>query len=84
MSLFSANGAPQHIPTAAKEVFDVSGAGDTVLAALAAALAGGAPLVQAIRHANLAAGVAVAKFGTATVSLAEILRVQDKADAASP
>ena len=84
MSLFSANGAPQHIPTAAKEVFDVSGAGDTVLAALAAALAGGAPLVQAIRHANLAAGVAVAKFGTATVSQAEILRVQDKADAASP
>ncbi len=61
------------IPTYAREVFDVSGAGDTVIAALTASLAAGATLEEAAHFANTAAGVVVAKLGTATVSPAEIL-----------
>ena len=61
------------IPTAAREVFDVSGAGDTVVATLAAALAAGASLETAASLANLAAGVVVGKVGTATATSAEIL-----------
>ena len=61
-----------HIPTEAREVFDVSGAGDTVVAALALSLAGGAPLAQAAIIANVAAGLAVSKLGTAQVSLGEL------------
>ncbi|MEY4547852.1 MAG: D-beta-D-heptose 1-phosphate adenylyltransferase [Pseudomonadota bacterium] len=60
------------IPTRAREVFDVSGAGDTVLAALAFALAGGQSLRAASEFANAAAGVVVGKLGTATVTLEEI------------
>lgn len=60
------------IPTAAREVFDVSGAGDTSLAALALALAAGASLETAAHFANAAAGVVVAKLGTATVTPAEL------------
>ncbi len=60
------------IPTAAREVFDVSGAGDTSLAALVLALAAGANLETAAHFANAAAGVVVAKLGTATVSPAEL------------
>ena len=60
------------IPTAAREVFDVSGAGDTSLAALVLALAAKAPLEEAAHFANAAAGVVVAKLGTATVSPAEL------------
>ena len=60
------------IPTVAREVFDVSGAGDTVIAALTAALAGGIPYPEAARFANLAAGVVVGKLGTATASPAEL------------
>jgi D-beta-D-heptose 7-phosphate kinase/D-beta-D-heptose 1-phosphate adenosyltransferase len=56
-----------HLPAEAREVFDVSGAGDTVVAALAAALAAGATLPDAARLANLAAGIVVAKVGTAVV-----------------
>ncbi|HYC03998.1 MAG TPA: D-glycero-beta-D-manno-heptose-7-phosphate kinase [Azospirillaceae bacterium] len=56
-----------HLPAEAREVFDVSGAGDTVVAALAAALAAGAALPDAARLANLAAGIVVAKVGTAVV-----------------
>ena len=58
----------EHIPTVAREVFDVSGAGDTVIAALTAALAGGIAYGEAARFANLAAGVVVGKLGTATAS----------------
>ncbi len=63
----------QIIPTAAKEVFDVSGAGDTVIASLTLALAAGQTFERAAEFANLAAGVVVGKVGTATVSPSEIL-----------
>ena len=63
----------QLIPTAAQEVFDVSGAGDTVIASLTLALAAGNSFHRAAEFANLAAGVVVGKVGTATVSPAEIL-----------
>ncbi len=61
------------IPTAAREVFDVSGAGDTSLAALVLALAAGAPLETAALFANAAAGVVVGKLGTATVTPKEMI-----------
>jgi D-beta-D-heptose 7-phosphate kinase/D-beta-D-heptose 1-phosphate adenosyltransferase len=54
-------------------VADVTGAGDTVVATLALALAAGAPLAEAARLANEAAGIVVGKFGPATVSVAELL-----------
>lgn len=60
------------IPTEAKEVFDVSGAGDTSLAALGASLGCGVPLKDAMKLANLAAGIAVGKLGTACVSAREL------------
>lgn len=60
------------IPTAAREVYDVSGAGDTALAGLALALAAGASIEQAAHFANAAAGVVVGKLGTATVTPAEL------------
>ncbi|RAK61203.1 D-glycero-beta-D-manno-heptose 1-phosphate adenylyltransferase [Phenylobacterium hankyongense] len=63
----------RHVPTAPREVFDVSGAGDTTLAALGLALAAGAPLNDAIAFAQLASGVAVGKVGTATVSPEELV-----------
>jgi D-beta-D-heptose 7-phosphate kinase/D-beta-D-heptose 1-phosphate adenosyltransferase len=65
------------LPTMAREVFDVSGAGDTVVAALALALAAGADHPTALGLANRAASVAVGKFGTATVSADEILQDTD-------
>ncbi len=61
------------IPTAAREVFDVSGAGDTVIAVLSMALVAGGDFEQSAQLANLAAGLVVAKVGTATVSVEEIL-----------
>ncbi len=61
-----------HLPTRAREVYDVTGAGDTVVSTLAAALAAGESLVQATALANLAAGLVVAKSGTASVSVAEL------------
>jgi D-beta-D-heptose 7-phosphate kinase/D-beta-D-heptose 1-phosphate adenosyltransferase len=73
MSLFKPHGLPQHFPTAAREVFDVTGAGDTVLATCALALGAGATLEEATILANHAAGVVVGKVGTATVSPAELL-----------
>jgi len=63
----------RHFPTQPREVFDVSGAGDTTLAALGLALAAGAPIEDAIAFAQLAAGVAVSKIGTATVSPDELV-----------
>jgi D-glycero-beta-D-manno-heptose-7-phosphate kinase len=73
MSLFRARRRPLHIPTTAREVFDVTGAGDTVIATLALALAARAPLADAAVLANLAAGVVVGKLGTATASAEELL-----------
>ncbi len=74
MSLFEGNGHINHIPAVAKEVFDVTGAGDTVVGAMALALASKAAMVEAAQIANHAAGVVVGKRGTATVSLAELKR----------
>ncbi len=71
MSLFAENGVT-HEPTRAREVFDVSGAGDTVIATLALMVASGSTLRDAMQVANAAAGVVVAKLGTATVSQAEL------------
>lgn len=68
-----------HLPAAAREVADVTGAGDTVIAALALGLAGGAALVDAARLANCAASVAVGKFGPATVTPTELLAAIDEA-----
>jgi D-beta-D-heptose 7-phosphate kinase/D-beta-D-heptose 1-phosphate adenosyltransferase len=61
-----------HISTRAQEVFDVTGAGDTVVATLGASLAAGLPLTQAMNLSNVAAGLVVAKLGTATVSFDEL------------
>ncbi|TJY59324.1 bifunctional D-glycero-beta-D-manno-heptose-7-phosphate kinase/D-glycero-beta-D-manno-heptose 1-phosphate adenylyltransferase HldE [Sinimarinibacterium sp. CAU 1509] len=72
MSLFRSDDAPLHLPALAREVFDVTGAGDTVIATLAAALAANAPLTEACRLANIAAGIVVGKLGTATVSVLEL------------
>jgi rfaE bifunctional protein kinase chain/domain len=64
---------PVNVETAAREVFDVTGAGDTVIAALAAALAAGASMTEAAVLANHAAGIVVGKLGTATASAEEVL-----------
>lgn len=72
MSLFEAN-SETHIPTVAQEVFDVSGAGDTVIGTLALSLASGASFKEAAVLANFAAGVVVGKVGTATLSPKELM-----------
>lgn len=74
MTLFARGHSPLHLPTRAQEVFDVTGAGDTVIATLASAIASGADLPDAAMFANAAAGVAVAKLGTATVTSQELQR----------
>ncbi len=71
MTLFRDEGSV-HEGTRAREVYDVSGAGDTVIATLAVMLAAGAPMADAMRWANHAAGIVVGKLGTATVTLDEI------------
>jgi D-beta-D-heptose 7-phosphate kinase/D-beta-D-heptose 1-phosphate adenosyltransferase len=71
---------PVHLRTRAQEVYDVSGAGDTVIATIAAALAAGANLVEAASLANIAAGIVVAKIGTASIrsrELQEAIKQQD-------
>jgi D-glycero-beta-D-manno-heptose-7-phosphate kinase len=74
MSLFTASGSgSHHMPTYAREVFDVTGAGDTVIATLALARAGGATMEEAATIANHAAGIVVGKLGTATLSRSELL-----------
>ena len=73
MSLFRQGEAPVHLAARAREVFDVSGAGDTVAAAIAACLGAGQTLETAMQVANLAAGIVVGKRGTATASPAELL-----------
>lgn len=67
MSLFRREKEPVHIPTVAKEVYDVTGAGDTVIAVFMLALAAGAPMDEAAMIANHAAGIVVGEIGTATV-----------------
>jgi D-beta-D-heptose 7-phosphate kinase/D-beta-D-heptose 1-phosphate adenosyltransferase len=72
LSVIPAGGAALHLPTRARRVFDVSGAGDTTIAAFAVTLAGGAGLADAARLANTAAGLVVGKPGTASVSRDEL------------
>jgi D-beta-D-heptose 7-phosphate kinase/D-beta-D-heptose 1-phosphate adenosyltransferase len=75
MSLFFRDGDDVHLPTEAREVFDVSGAGDTVLALLGLGLGAGLSIADAARVANLAAGIVVGKVGTSTVSGEELVDV---------
>jgi D-beta-D-heptose 7-phosphate kinase/D-beta-D-heptose 1-phosphate adenosyltransferase len=72
MRLFEKGGRITHIPTMTQEVFDVSGAGDTVIATLTLALASGAKMKEAALLANYAAGIVVGKVGTATCCLTEL------------
>ena len=73
MILFERGSKPQHIPTVAQEVFDVSGAGDTAIALFTLALTAGASAVEAARISNHASGVVVGKLGTATLTPQELL-----------
>ncbi len=72
MTLVSAAGPVAHIPTRAREVFDVTGAGDTVIATLTLALATGMPVAEACALANAAAGIVVGEVGVAVVTPAEL------------
>jgi len=74
MSVIEAKGAITHLPTRAREVFDVSGAGDTVIAVMALCLAAGLDMHDAAFTANAAGGVVVGKLGTATLSCEELSR----------
>ncbi len=74
MTLLRQNQPELHLPALAREVFDVTGAGDTVIGTLAAALASGAEIEDAVALANTAAGIVVVKLGTATVSTHELRR----------
>ncbi len=78
MTLLRAGFPELHLPARALEVFDVTGAGDTVISVLATAIAAGSDLSQAVGMANLAAGLVVAKLGTATVSVPELRRAIQK------
>lgn len=71
MTLFDAQGA-MHVPAQAREVFDVTGAGDTVIATMAALVADGMTLREAVPHANRAGSIVVGKFGTAGVTFDEL------------
>ncbi|WP_332825932.1 D-glycero-beta-D-manno-heptose 1-phosphate adenylyltransferase, partial [Ramlibacter sp.] len=74
MTLLRPEHAPLHLPARAREVFDVTGAGDTVISTLAASLAADEELPQAVALANLAAGIVVGKLGTAAISAPELRR----------
>ncbi len=82
MALFEKDGAEHHLPTQATRVFDVTGAGDTVIAVYTAALAAGADFAAAAVLANHAAGLAVRELGTAAVSAAELAAVLQQEDPA--
>ena len=72
MTLVRSNSACDHIPTVAQQVYDVSGAGDTVAAVFATALGAGVDILRAVQLSNLAAGVVVSKLGTAAVGFLEL------------
>ena len=74
MTLFRPTGYSRHIPTAAREVFDVTGAGDTVIGTLTLAMSTGANPEESAILANIAAGLVVAKLGTATVTPDELIQ----------
>jgi D-glycero-beta-D-manno-heptose-7-phosphate kinase len=84
MALISAGGEIDRVPTAAREVYDVVGAGDTVTAYLALVLAAGGSAREAAIVANFAAGVEVGKLGAATVSADEVVEAYDAYMAAPP
>jgi D-beta-D-heptose 7-phosphate kinase/D-beta-D-heptose 1-phosphate adenosyltransferase len=73
MTTVTAKGLAHHLPAEARDVFDVSGAGDTVMAVMAAAIAAGANVTDAARLANTAAGIVVGKVGTAVVTTDELV-----------
>jgi rfaE bifunctional protein kinase chain/domain len=73
MMLLESDSEPVYVKTAAREVYDVTGAGDTVIAALAAALASGTSMLEAATLANHAAGIVVGKVGTATATAEELI-----------
>ncbi len=77
MSIIPREGDAVHLRTTAREVFDVSGAGDTAVAAIALGLAHGAPVTDVVRLANMAAAIVVGKRGTATVTAGEIIAELD-------
>ena len=79
MMLFQRDGAPHHIPTRAREVYDVSGAGDTAIAVLTLALASGMKPEEAADVANHASGIVVGKLGTACVTPTELLAAYEDA-----
>ncbi len=83
MMLFDPPEAPYKIPTRAREVYDVSGAGDTVIAYYTMAIAAGLPAVQAAEIANHAAGVVVGKLGTATLTADELVQSFDEHESQS-
>jgi len=78
MRLFEKGKAPHHIPTVAQEVFDVAGAGDTVIAAFTLALSQGASMVEAAHISNFAAGIVVGKLGVAVTTQDELTSRLDK------
>ena len=84
MTLFSKSAKPFTVPAVARQVYDVSGAGDTVISTLTLALAVGAPIAQAVSLATLAAGVVVEKLGTATATADEIVRFAEHEGVAEP
>jgi D-beta-D-heptose 7-phosphate kinase/D-beta-D-heptose 1-phosphate adenosyltransferase len=73
MALFEGNSRVTHIPTLVKEVFDVTGAGDTVISTLALGLAAELPVLEAAVLSNIAAGIVVGKLGTASVTPDELV-----------
>ena len=77
MMLLEGDGEPVYVKTAAREVYDVTGAGDTVIAALAGALSAGATMLEAASLANHAAGIVVGKVGTATATAEELINTFD-------
>ena len=77
MALFLDQEQVYHVPTMAREVFDVTGAGDTVIAVFAAGIAGGLEAPDAARLANVAAGFVVGKVGTYAISRDELLATLD-------
>jgi D-beta-D-heptose 7-phosphate kinase/D-beta-D-heptose 1-phosphate adenosyltransferase len=83
MTLFG-SGTPFTVPAVARQVYDVSGAGDTVISSLTAALAAGSPIRHAVTLASLAAGVVVEKLGTATANAKEILHFAQREGVAHP
>ena len=84
MTLFSKGARAFTVPAVARQVYDVSGAGDTVISTLTLALAVGAPVDRAVSLATLAAGVVVEKLGTATATPAEIVRFAEHEGVAKP